>query len=123
MKLALTTTAIILTAASALSAAPAGIINSDIGKVLAAKNGMTLYTFRKDVSGASNCYGGCAKSWPPMLASDSAKADGPFTVITRKDGSKQWAKDGQPLYFWIKDRKAGDVTGHGVGGVWDAARP
>ena len=122
MKLALTTAAIMLVAAAA-NAAPAGVIKSKIGDVLVAKNGMTLYTFRKDANGTSNCYGGCATSWPPMIASGGAQAEGPFTIISRKDGSKQWAKDGQPLYFWIQDRKAGDVTGHGVGNVWDAARP
>lgn len=35
----------------------------------------------------------------------------------------QWAKDGKPLYFWVKDKKEGDATGDGVKGVWDAARP
>jgi predicted lipoprotein with Yx(FWY)xxD motif len=28
-----------------------------------------------------------------------------------------------PLYYWVKDKKMGDVTGDGVKGVWDAARP
>lgn len=122
MKLALTTAAILLAAAAA-HAAPAGVIKSKIGNVLVAKNGMTLYTFRKDAKNKSNCYGGCAASWPPMFASKNAKADGGFTLIKRKDGKMQWAKNGQPLYFWIKDRKSGDTTGHGVGNVWDAARP
>ena len=40
-----------------------------------------------------------------------------------KLGSMQWAKDGMPLYYWVKDMKSGDVTGDGVKGVWDAARP
>lgn len=122
MKLALTTTALVLFAAIA-NAAPANPANTKLGTVLAAQNGMTLYTFRKDARGVSNCYGGCASAWPPMLASKSAAPEGPFTVISRKDGTRQWAKDGQPLYFWVKDRRAGDTTGHGVGNVWDVARP
>jgi predicted lipoprotein with Yx(FWY)xxD motif len=86
---------------------------------LVAANGMTLYTFDKDSSGKSNCYGDCADSWPPYLAKSGAKAPAKgFTSIKRKDGSKQWAKDGQPLYFWVGDSAPGDTTGDGVGGVW-----
>ena len=94
-------------------------VSSRIGDVIAAsKNGMTLYTFRKDAPNTSNCYGGCAKSWPPFLASSAAKADGTLTLVERKDGAKQWALNGKPLYFWVGDKKRGDVTG----GVWDAVR-
>ena len=50
-------------------------------------------------------------------------ADGDFTIVERKDGTKQWAKNGMPLYFWIKDGKKGDTTGEGVNDVWHVARP
>jgi predicted lipoprotein with Yx(FWY)xxD motif len=43
--------------------------------------------------------------------------------VKRKDGKMQWAKDGMPLYYWVKDTKKGDATGDGVNGVWDAAKP
>ena len=36
--------------------------------VLAAQNGMTLYTFDKDSDGKSACYDACAKNWPPYIA-------------------------------------------------------
>lgn len=98
-------------------------VKTDKGDVLAGANGMTLYTFRNDKSGESNCYDACAKNWPPFTATAQDKADGAFSIISRKDGSMQWAKDGMPLYYWIKDEKSGDVTGDGVKGVWDAARP
>ncbi len=98
-------------------------VDTRIGTVLAAaKNGMTLYTFRKDSANTSNCYDSCAKSWPPFLASSSAKAEGALTLVERKDGSQQWALEGQPLYFWVGDKKRGDATGEGIGGVWDAAK-
>ena len=73
--------------------------------------------------GKSNCNGPCATNWPPMMASADAKDMGAFTVITRDDGSKQWAHKGMPVYGWVKDAKAGDVTGDGVGGVWHIAKP
>jgi predicted lipoprotein with Yx(FWY)xxD motif len=98
-------------------------VKTDKGDVLAGEKGMTLYTFKKDTAGVSNCDGDCAKAWPPFMAMADDKADGAYTVIKRKDGSMQWAKDGMPLYYWMKDQKEGDVTGDGFKGVWDAARP
>ena len=85
--------------------------------------GMTLYTFDKDTSGVSNCSGKCAVNWPPMMAKTGAKAEGSFSIIKRADGTMQWAHKGLPLYTWIKDTKAGDTTGDGVGKVWHTARP
>ncbi|KQV82082.1 hypothetical protein [Rhizobium sp. Root1220] len=110
-------------ATSAFAAEPVKVVESAKGKVLAGENGMTLYTFKKDKMGVSNCYDQCAKNWPPLVAASGAKADGAYSIIDRKDGSKQWAKDGMPLYFWVKDTKTGDITGDGVGGNWDLAKP
>lgn len=53
----------------------------------------------------------CAEVWPPALASDDAKPLGAFTIITRKDGRKQWAYDEHALYTSIRDRQPGDVLG------------
>ena len=41
-----------------------------------------------------------------------------------KDGKseKMWAYQGQPLYYWIKDKKPGDTTGDGVGSVWHVVK-
>ena len=65
----------------------------------------------------------CATNWPPAIAASDAKAEGAYSLVDRKDGAKQWAKDGMPLYYWIKDMKEGDATGDGVNGVWDVAKP
>ena len=91
--------------------------------VLADAKGMTLYTFAKDMPGVSNCNDKCAVAWPPLVAAADAKAMGTFTVITRADGSKQWAHKGMALYTWMKDAKPGDATGDGVGGAWKVATP
>ncbi|MEL7151099.1 MAG: hypothetical protein AAGK71_10210 [Pseudomonadota bacterium] len=104
-------------------AAPTATANSDIGTVVtSAKTGLTLYTFRNDAKNQSNCYNDCAAAWPPFTAAASAKASGDLGIIDRKDGSRQWTLNGQPLYFWAGDQARGDVTGDGVGGVWDAVR-
>jgi predicted lipoprotein with Yx(FWY)xxD motif len=95
------------------------------GDVLTGENGMTLYTFAKDAKDTSNCYDDCAVKWPPFMAAeaDEGTATAPFSVIERKDGTYQWAMNGMPLYFWMKDKAAGDTTGDGVGGVWSVAKP
>ena len=92
------------------------------GEVLTDAKGMTLYTVDKDTAGTSNCYDACAKKWPPLAAAADAAADGKYTLIERKDGAKQWAYDGKPLYLWQNDKKPGDVSGDGVGGVWHVAK-
>ncbi len=123
MKTLISTASAFLLISTTAFAATFTSVESKIGKVLAGENGMTLYTFSKDATNKSNCNGGCAQSWPPLYADASDKAQGPYSVIKRDDGTMQWAKDGQPLYFWVNDRRAGDTTGHGVGGAWAVARP
>ncbi|WEK31101.1 MAG: hypothetical protein P0Y58_02615 [Candidatus Pseudomonas phytovorans] len=85
--------------------------------------GMTLYTFDKDADGKSMCNGDCATNWPPLMAKAGDKNEGKWTQIKRDDGSMQWAYDGKPLYTFVKDKKAGDMTGDGVKDVWHVAKP
>ncbi|WP_368187232.1 hypothetical protein [Aestuariibius sp. HNIBRBA575] len=104
----------------------AGIVletSTSMGTILTDTNGMSLYTFDSDSAGMSACNGGCAVNWPPLMVEDGAEASGKMSIITRADGSQQWAYDGAPLYFWKNDRAAGQVTGDGVGGVWHVAKP
>jgi predicted lipoprotein with Yx(FWY)xxD motif len=56
------------------------------------------------------------------MAGADAKATGDWSVVTRDDGTKQWAYNGKPLYLWVKDQKPGDRTGDGVQGVWRVAK-
>lgn len=87
-------------------------------------NGRTLYTFAKDTNGMSNCNDQCAANWPPLAAAPNAKARGDYTIVTRSDGKQQWAYKGQPLYYFMKDTKADDMTGDGVmDGNWKVVRP
>jgi predicted lipoprotein with Yx(FWY)xxD motif len=95
------------------------------GSLLTNPAGMTLYTFDKDPADASKsvCNGDCAVKWPPLMATAADKASGHYSIVTRDDGSKQWAYKGKPLYLWVKDQKPGDTTGDGVNNVWHAAKP
>lgn len=123
--LAITLLCGVLTASSAWAqSAPAMPGKTDKGSAaLVDHKKMTLYTYDKDAQGKSNCNGQCASNWPPLAAGADAKPSGKWSVVTRDDGTKQWAYDGKPLYTWKKDTKAGDATGDGVGGVWHIATP
>jgi len=109
--------------ATASAAEPAMAGKTSTGEALVNPKGMTLYTFDKDSSGKSACNGGCATNWPPLMAKKGAKTMGEYSVVTRDDGSAQWAYDGKPLYTFIKDKKAGDAKGDGLNGVWHIAKP
>jgi len=114
-------TAALLGGCASMMTAPAKVADG----VLVGPSGMTLYVFDRDTagSGKSVCNGPCAANWPPLMASEMDKPAGDYSVITRDDGKKQWAMKGKPLYYWIKDTKAGDKTGDGVQNVWHVVKP
>lgn len=104
------------------SPSPATSLNG----VLVGPSQMTLYVFDKDTagSGKSVCNGGCATNWPPLMAPAGSAPIGGWSVVTRDDGSQQWAYQGRPLYYWVKDTKPGDKTGDGfLNNSWHAAKP
>jgi predicted lipoprotein with Yx(FWY)xxD motif len=84
--------------------------------------GFTLYSFDRDGKGKSNCNDACAAAWPPAEVPGGAKPTGDFSIVTREDGSKQWAFQGMPLYRFAGDKKPGDATGDKQGGVWHVVR-
>ena len=107
-----TTPVVVLTAAPGSEIAPAALVASGTGKIWVDAKGMTLYTFDKDtVAGKSRCNDKCATEWPPLMAAAGATASGDWTIVTRDDGSKMWAFKGHPLYTFLDDKAAGDVTG------------
>ena len=102
--------------------------NATLGSLLVDGNGMTLYLFTKDSPGSSTCYDKCATAWPPLLTSGNATAGSgadasKFGTTTRTDGSVQVTYNGWPLYYYAKDKQAGDTTGQGVGSVWYVISP
>lgn len=113
--------AALVSGCASVSSSPAKVADG----VLTGPNGMTLYTFDRDIAGSTKsvCNGPCATNWPPLMASETVQASGDFSVITRDDGKKQWAQKGKPLYYWSKDAKPGDKTGDGFNKLWQVARP
>ncbi|CAN5353532.1 hypothetical protein BH10PSE9_BH10PSE9_18010 [soil metagenome] len=111
------------------AAEPVKAMDSSLGKVMVDMKGMTLYTWDKDTKGAkmSACVDKCIANWPPFIAPADAKAEGKWTIVdgVDKDGKtpvKIWAYDGWPLYYYVKDAKAGDVTGDMVGNTWHVVK-
>jgi predicted lipoprotein with Yx(FWY)xxD motif len=99
--------------------------DSEKGIYLTDFQGMTLYIFDNDNPGISNCEGNCATLWPTYSSGATAQSQFPvnITVITRTDGSKQFAWKGKPLYYYSNDQKPGDILGDGKGGVWHLVKP
>lgn len=114
--------AALLAAAAPIACAQTPVKTSD-GRLTNAA-GLSLYVYDKDVANSTNsaCNGPCAANWPPLLAQEGDRAGGDYSIITRADGSKQWAFKGKPLYQWSKDQKPGDKNGDGFNNVWHLAR-
>jgi predicted lipoprotein with Yx(FWY)xxD motif len=56
------------------------------------------------------------------MAKEGERGSGAYTVIARDDGTRQWAHNGKPLYFYTADAKAGDARGEGQGGAWSVVK-
>lgn len=103
------------------------LLRDDNGKLtptIKDKSDFALYIFNVDDINASNCNSDqCIDTWPPLLANSEDQANGPYSIIDRADGFKQWAINGKPLYFFTPDTDAQTTAGEGVGDVWYVARP
>ncbi len=73
--------------------------------------GMSLYTFDKDALNKSNCDVECHKIWPLFIGT----GDGTDLTTPQSD---QLAYRKHPLYYFVKDKKQGDVLGNNVKNVW-----
>ena len=49
--------------------------------------------------------------WRPVLAAGAARPVGAWSIVTREDGSRQWAHKGLRLYISVRDREPGDIRG------------
>jgi predicted lipoprotein with Yx(FWY)xxD motif len=104
---------------------------SSFGRVLFDGRGFVLYGFTGDPRGRSSCTGDCAKAWPPNIVTSRPRAGAGVAparlgVIKRADGSLQATYAGRPLYYYVGDRKPGQILCQNVtefGGVWRVVRP
>jgi predicted lipoprotein with Yx(FWY)xxD motif len=72
--------------------------------------GNTLFVSEADRPGVSNCTGDCAQEFPPLKAPAEARSFGDWSLVTRTDGTLQWAYLGKPLYTFSKERRVNQVV-------------
>ena len=88
-----------------------------------AETGFPLYVSDSDKPGVSTCVAGCARAWVPLAVDAADKNNvGNWTIITREDGTRQWAYKGQPVYTLFHDNVEKPI-GNGVEGVWHFLEP
>jgi predicted lipoprotein with Yx(FWY)xxD motif len=99
--------------------------SSSFGKVLFDGRGFVLYAFTKD-RGHSACSGACARAWPPYVARGGLRAGAGVKqpllgVVRRANGARQVTYAGRPLYYYVGDRRPGQILCQNVsefGGLW-----
>lgn len=104
--------------------------SSTYGKVLFDGRGYVLYAFTRDRKGRSACYGECARAWPVYLAKSPLRAGAGVKkallgTTKRRNGRRQITYAGRPLYYYVGDRRPGQITCQNVveyGGTWLVVR-
>ena len=118
--------------ASAGARATLTVRSSNYGSILFDGQGRALYAFTRDRrGGASRCYGACARAWPVYFASSRLVAGkgvkrSLIGTVRRRDGRRQITYNGRPLYYYVGDKSAGQVSCQNVaefGGTWLVMRP
>ena len=104
---------------------------SSFGRVLFDGRGFVLYGFTHDPRGKSACSGACARAWPPYVIKSVPRAGVGVAArllgtTRRRNGSLQVTYAGRPLYYYVGDRKPGQILCQNItefGGVWRVVRP
>ena len=100
--------------------------SSQYGRMVFDGRGFALYAFTRDRRGPSRCYGACARAWPPYIVKSALRA-GPGTkrsllgTVRRRDGRRQLTYAGRPLYYYVGEKRPGQVLCQNVseyGGLW-----
>ncbi len=99
---------------------------SSYGRIVFDGRGFALYAFTRDPRAKSVCNGACAKAWPPFVVKRPPRAAAGVQATLlgttkRADGTLQVTYAGRPLYYYVGDRKPGQVLCQNVrefGGVW-----
>jgi predicted lipoprotein with Yx(FWY)xxD motif len=131
--------AALIAAPSAMAAQDAGskptltIRSSAYGRVIFDSNGRALYAFTADRRGSrrSNCSGACLRAWPAYVPTGALRAAAGSNrrllgTIRRADGRRQTTYNGWPLYYYVGDRRPGQILCQNVrefGGLWLVVRP
>ena len=106
------------------------VADSDLGQILTAANGMTVYLYTPDAQGTPTCIDACAQAWPPLIVDDASQLTAGDGVDASLLGTTEHPAAGiqvtyndWPLYFFANDSDPGDTNGQGQGGVWYVVDP
>lgn len=113
-----------------LSGTRVKVRGSEYGKILVDARGRTLYLLDSETDGRSECYGDCAKAWPPLLTKGVPKARGDADQdllgrTTRHNGGRQVTYRGHPLYRYAPEGPR-EILCQDVlefGGTWLVVKP
>ena len=104
------------------------VARTTYGRVLVDRRGFALYLFTHDRSAGSTCSGACAAAWPPYVVAKRPprRAHELVGSVRRRDGRLQVTYAGHPLYYYVGDRRPGEVLCQAVseyGGTWYIVSP
>jgi predicted lipoprotein with Yx(FWY)xxD motif len=99
-----------------------------LGNYLTDGSGNSLYLYTPDKSSTPTCYGECVAFWPALLTTGAPKAGtgadaSRLGTSPRTDGTTQVTYNGHPLYQYMGDKAAGDISGQGKDGTWYLVTP
>ena len=108
------------------------IWRSDFGPAFQTTDGRTLYVLAElrfnplgtkrhtgPNIGLDACRDDCTKIWAPLTAPADAKSAEDWSLVTRPDGTRQWAYKDWPVFTNVADTKPGDAQGEGVTEIRD----
>jgi predicted lipoprotein with Yx(FWY)xxD motif len=124
------TTPVTITGPAAAGEVTVLVGDSDLGQVLTAADGKTVYLFVPDAQGAPTCTGSCVQTWPPLIVDDRSEVTAGEGVDASLLGTVEHPAAGTqvtynrwPLYHFAGDSAPGDTSGQGQGGVWYVIDP
>ena len=86
------------------------------GRLLQTDRNFSVYASDQDRPNKSNCDAVCVQTWSPMLAPETARPRGEWSIVERAPGYKQWAFRKRPLYRYNLDKRARGMLGSDVPG-------
>lgn len=112
------------------SGKPVKAVSSQFGTVIADGRGEAFYLFDKEKGKRSQCYGACARAWPPVITKGKPRAGKGIRakllgVTRRKNGKLQVTYKNHPLYYYVDD-SPGTILCQNVaefGGLWLVVKP
>ncbi len=101
-----------------------------LGAVLEDSQGRVLYVFTPDGTAGVTCTGGCAATWPPVMAASGVAPTAGGTAkssllgtTANPGGGSVITYAGHPLYTYAGDSGPGVASGQGSGGNWFVITP